>query len=104
MLFVALNRTKLRSWNGPGYRSPPANTHGWFVAAVHRFVRVGGSTPAHSYTPVHLCDVRNDSRNLTSCVLRFLACSEQNVDERNTHVRLPGRFTHIRMDMRKNQH
>lgn len=104
MLFVALNRTELRSRNKPIFRSPSVNTHGLLVVAVHRCVRVRGSTPAYSYTSVNLSDVHTDSRNLTSGALRVVACLEGIVDERNTYVKLSGTFTHIRIRMRKNHH
>src|SRR5438128_7978406 len=62
MLFVALNRTELRSRNEPIFKSPSVNTHGLLVAAAHRYVRFGGSTPSNPHVSVHLCDVRTDSK------------------------------------------
>ena len=62
MLFVALNRTELRSRNEPIFKSPSVNTHGLLVAAAHRYVRFGGSTPSNPHVSVHLCDVRTDAK------------------------------------------
>jgi hypothetical protein len=73
MLFVALNENVVAVYERVGLQSPPTNTHGLLVVAVHRCVRVGGSTPAHSYIPYAYA---TSVPNLTSCVFRVVACLE----------------------------
>src|SRR6266480_363474 len=105
MLFVALNRTELRSRNESGFGVPRPTLTADSLLQRHSFVRFGGSTPSnpHGSIPVTVTSVPTLEICHLSCFV-WWPYLEETVHERNTYVKLSGTFTHIRIRMRKNHH
>src|SRR5439155_10035882 len=70
MLFVALNRTELRSRNESGFRVPRPTLTADSLLQRHSFVRLDALKSARVHTGYG--DVRTDSRNLTSVPFRVV--------------------------------